>query len=485
MRKAIDNIKKNKLFYTVLLLILIVFVYTCSNTFLANDDLPYMFFYRGTTRISNILHAFKNQAVDYFNLNARVIVHFVLQCVLMFDKKLWCILNPIMIVITFFFMVKIIKIYSKSDKNFNNILNLIFICALFLMMFNYKQIIYWGAGSINYVWTYSILISMIYFYLKYGFSKNIFINFISILFISACHETTLVFSIIFIFGLFIIDYFQNKKIDKKFVLYFCALSISLLFIMLSPGNNNRMASDDIWNNMDFITKILTSIPVASKNLFNLNNWTNILPYIFIISILVSFSTTGSKYKRLCTASILAASLLAYSLDSGWIYFILIILLFTTELYINVVKERKNLSLISLSMYAVVFSTIITPLYAVGRPNYFFYLYIIMSSIIYFNDNRIYIKNSGYVLILMSIICSLLVANELYSYTRIGKIYRNRTEQIHIYKQNPTGVLILKKIPDDLTIYHIDSNQPSDSNYFTYRYFIQYYGLPEKTIIQFK
>ena len=60
--------KKNKYLYLITLILFIALLYTHFNTFLANDDIPYMFLYRTDVRVESILDAIKNQYTDYFNL---------------------------------------------------------------------------------------------------------------------------------------------------------------------------------------------------------------------------------------------------------------------------------------------------------------------------------------------------------------------------------------------------------------------------------
>ena len=165
MSKFINIVKKeikdNKLLYIISLIIFIVLVYTHLNTFVSNDDLPYSFFYRGDERVKSLGQIFANQLADYKNLNGRFFVHFVLQFVLMFGKTLWSFINPLMIVTSLIMLVKIIKLKVKCSNNLGTIL-LVFMC--FFLMFNYKAIIYWVAGSVNYVWVYTLLLIILYLY---------------------------------------------------------------------------------------------------------------------------------------------------------------------------------------------------------------------------------------------------------------------------------------------------------------------------------
>ena len=221
------NFMKNKYFYLIITIIFMVLLYTHSKTFLANDDLPYMFLYRTDVRVDSLLDVIKNQCADYFNINGRIVVHSILQTVLMFDKNLWSILNPIMIILGIIFLIKIVNIKNKKT---NKILSLLLGISMYLLLINFKQIIYWVAGSVNYVWVFTLLISLVYLHLKHGFHKNKYINILIIFTLCLLHECTMVFTIIYILGNMIIDWYQSKKINKDYLFYMIGFLGSLVLL---------------------------------------------------------------------------------------------------------------------------------------------------------------------------------------------------------------------------------------------------------------
>ena len=208
------NFMKNKYFYLIITLTFMVLLYTHCNTFLANDDLAYMFLYRTNVRVDSILDVIKNQYADYFNINGRIIVHSVLQIVLIFEKKLWSILNPIMIILGIIILIKIVNL---KIKNTNKILSLLLGLSLYLLLFKFKQIIYWVAGSVNYVWVFTLLILLVYLHYKHGFHKNKYVNMFIIFTLCLLHECTMVFTIVYIIGNMIIDWYQTKKFNKEYI----------------------------------------------------------------------------------------------------------------------------------------------------------------------------------------------------------------------------------------------------------------------------
>ena len=80
---------------------------------------------------------------------------------------------------------------------------------------------------------------------------------------------------------------------------------------------------------------------------------------------------------------------------------------------------------------------------------------------------------------------LLFGQEIYIYANIGNVHSTRLQQIEEYKRNgQDGTLNLKEMPSKICYYHMDCNLPNEE-WFTYRHFLLYYGLNEKTKIEFK
>lgn len=474
--------KKYRFIIFIILIFLGCLLFAHFNTFLANDDLPYSFYLRGENRIKTLGQILSNQLADYKHLNGRFFVHCTLQFVLIFGKKLWSFINPIMIILT---LIMIFGISKRFNKKINKELSLVLGIILYLLMYNYRQIMYWVAGSINYIWVFAFLSIFLYLYYKYGFCKIKIINTLIIAILCAIHECTMVFTIIFVLSNMGYDWFKNKKLNKNYFIYILGFAGSLV-LLLSPANNLRMVSDEVWNSLTFFEKIFTSIPVVSKNLFYLKDINNILPYIFIISVIynLKFKENDNIANTLVFLNLIISAI-SFVSNNGWIYFTLTILLVISEYYSNYKKNRAELTCLSLSFYAVIFSNILTPLYAAGRPNYYFYIYIILYAMISFNNllkNKKLILLSAIVLVLL---CSGLLIKEVIVYNYIGNVYQSRIESIKEYKENDCkGILYLKKIDEKYKIYHIDANLPT-KEWFTYRYYLQYNDLPLDTEIVYE
>ena len=478
-----NNIKKNKYYYLIIIIIFIALFYTHLNTFLANDDLPYMYLYRTDVRVNSIIDVLKNQFVDYFNISGRVLVHIVLQLTLMFDKKIWNIVNPIMIISGLIILIKIVNLDDKNNNN-NKILYLLLAVSLYLMLFNFKQIIYWVAGSVNYVWVFTFLILLVYLHYKYGFYKNKYINVIIIFMLCLLHECTMVFTIIYILGNMLLEWYQDKKFNKNYILYILGFLGSLVLI-LSPANQYRLASDGLWNELNILEKLVISIPVVSKNIINITNYKNMISYIFILVIIILLLKNKDKCSKINLLLIIIDMLLIYILKNNWLYFILVILLMFGEIYTYLKNKNYKKIILCLAIYGVVYFNILVPTYAAGRPNYYFYMYVILIAISLLKDiineyNNI--KKICYVI--LSVTCIFLLSYEIYIYKNIGIYHQDRIDQIEKYKkESKDDILYLTEIPIKYNSYHMDINLPNKS-WFTYESFINYYNLPNGIDIEY-
>jgi hypothetical protein len=177
----------------------------------------------------------------------------------------------------------------------------------------------------------------------------------------------------------IIDWYQSKKFNKDYIFYIIGFLGSLV-LLLSPANQNRLVSDEIWNNLNIIEKLLTSIPVISKNILNITNYKMPLSYIFILIISILLIKNKDKFSITNLILIIINVILIYIFNNNWLYFTLVLLLVVGEIYTYIKNKQYENIILCLSIYAVVYFNIISPTYASGRPNYYFYMYIILVAI---------------------------------------------------------------------------------------------------------
>ena len=297
LKKIKYKMNCNKRCLILLLIIFITLVYCHFNTMILNDDLPYSLYFRVDNRICDVIGIIKNQIFDYSNINARVFLHFLVQFLLIYDKNLWAILNPIVIILNIVLMSYFIKIIT--NKKIKNINLLILSTIAFFLLYNYKYLIYWVAGSVNYVWVFLLLILFSIYYYKYGLLKYKKITSIICLVGSMICEANAIFIIGVILSDLIINLFlkkRSKKIIKPYIL-FLILSVSgFLFILLAPSTLNRLDGDSYWQNLSLTKKLMITIPVISSNLFKISIY-NVYPLLNSLSIVFYFYKKERFYLR--------------------------------------------------------------------------------------------------------------------------------------------------------------------------------------------
>jgi hypothetical protein len=77
-----------------------------------------------------------------------------------------------------------------------------------------------------------------------------------------------------------------------------------------------------------------------------------------------------------------------------------------------------------------------------------------------------------------------MTNEIYIYNYIGSIKKDRLIAIQKYINKETDKLYYKKIEDKYYLYQMDMNEPTNEDYYAYKYFLDYYNLPYDTVIEF-
>lgn len=483
----IKFLNKNKFLILLLIAIVVLFTYCGLQTFVINDDLPYSLFYRGPERITNISQIIQNQLSDYLTINGRFFIHCVVQFVLMFGKNLFSIINALCIVTTLMFMKKIINLKSLDFK-LDSIYTILFLLGMFLLLGNFKYLIYWVAGSVNYIWLFTLLIIFIYYYLKVGLKKYKILNFILFFVFSMVHECSFVFILFLIIADFIkilID--KKEKLDKKTILlylgYVVFAVVGGLIVLKAPGNTVRTSTAQWWYDMPFIDRIFKSIPVVSSNLFGLFNIENLIPTILVITLIFYGIKLKNKLVNITTLSVTLISILSLILNNGWLYFVLCILIFIDLIIINYINKDNEMSVLTLAFYAVVFSMIITPEYSGARPNYYIYIWMIIYICIFINSflNKNSIINIFKVIIIF--FSMFMCYREIKIYNYIGNIHKERLNQIEKVKKEDLKVLEYKIIDEKYAKYHPDPNSPSDNSYWAYNYFRYYYGLDEDVTIK--
>jgi len=460
--------------------------YCATQTFIINDDLPYSMYYRGSERITNIKEIIFNQIQDYQNISPRIFVHSVVQFLLIFNKDLWSILNPMMIILTIILLAYIVKTLIKN-KDIKFIWLLIAFTFLYLLLYNHKYIIYWVAGSVNYVWTFVLLLLFIIFALKGGLKKHFIWSAIIIAFLSALHECLAVFLIIYVLSYMILEYLKDKNEFKtffwKYFTYLIAAILGFSFLLLAPSTTARISTGE-FAELSLIGKLLVSIPTISTNVFAVKNIYNLFPVLFIISIGYYIFKKYNKYFFSYFISACLLMIVGISFNNGWFWFILGVFLLIIQ-SIMLFKDKKYcLIAILISGYAVSYSLAITPEYLYGRTNYYLFLILSLLTVynIFTNADGKFEKNL--IKILFGLGCLITICFEIYIYNYIGEIKNSREQSILAAKRGESKIIEIKKMKYPFNKFHIDSNGLVSKDYWAYKHFKNYYNLPDDVDIKF-
>lgn len=468
----LKNIRKNKLIVGFLLILFLILVFCHFQTMILNDDLPYSLYFRANNRITNVLEIIKNQVFDYSHINPRIFIHSIVQFLLIFDKNLWSVVNPLIIIGIIVLMSYLINELTGQKTKF---IYLIIACTLsFLLLYDYKYLIYWVAGSVNYVWVFFLFLLVILYYLKVGFTKKPVVTFfLCLIFAILCEATSIFIIVLLVFDLIkkLATDKEDKKIVIKYILYLVGAFIGFAFLMFAPSNVGRMSGDDTWASLNLLEKLNTSLPVISEKVFNVFDIYNLFPLLMGISIIYFLR----KDKNLKWFTIGAGLSIVLSFNTSWGWFLFSILLLIFQSYIFIKNKDYKLIGILLGGYAVLYSLAITPEYSACRTAFHLLLIISMATIYNFS----YLN--GFNKIMKVIICVgviFTITFEIIIYAYIGSVKKERDASLEKVINGESTVLEVKLIKEPFSKFHIDANNPVDKNYWAYAAFEDYYKLPE-------
>lgn len=473
----LKKVKENKFLFFFITVLYIILVYCHMNSFIISDDLTYSLFKRAGPRITNIFEIIENQIYDYSNVNSRVIIHFFVQLLLIHGKTIWNFLNPVVIIIGILYMSKIIQLQVK--KRISLFLSFLSSAICFFLLFDKYYLVYWLAGSINYVWVFTMWIIYIYYFLKGNLKNKYLINYIvMLLFVMLC-ECSMVMCYVFIIGNMALRLYKKGTIHKKDLAFIVILVLGAIFHLSSPGNLKRLSIDPTWNSLSFLSKISISLPIVSYNLFNLNNVKDLLPVLFFIGTILNLLKDNDKKLNFMGLLLSISGATASFSNNKWLYVLFSLLLLICNIIYYITNKEYKMLILFLMFYVTSYFIIITPEYYRGRVNYYFDLFMGIYFFIALYNNY---KTSNLFNIVIFIISLLLIIIHCYIYTKIGNFVKERNKNIEVERVKNSGILKIREIPFDCDIYHIDCNFQDIDYYWASDAFLKYYNLDKNTKI---
>lgn len=196
-------------------------------------------------------------------------------------------------------------------------------CLIFLIPEKFlSSSVFWITGSLNYLWPISLLMILL-FYVYNTYTKQLKLNNIQfivlILFtilVSNNEQTALIFITFLIIYIFI-DYRDNQKFRKEFIILFSVSIIFSAITYLSPGNFNRLNSEIISLFPSFDT-----LTVFDKIFIGFNFATNVLfsdfeYYLLLMSILL-FIVNKKENKFSKVVSVIPIVIMITKITFNWI-----------------------------------------------------------------------------------------------------------------------------------------------------------------------
>ena len=231
-------------------------------------------------------HHMISQAIGmYFSWEGRLMSR-VLINILTCNKWLWNIINSFAILGIIYYINKIVKFKNKKIM-----IILASSILLFMNVFTFSQTITWIAGNITYLFVIPLL--LMYMYIIYNNKDNtkitntilILLNIIIPMFVEHMAIILILLNIYFVGK----DYYKNKRINKKLIIFTIISICSFASMYFSPGNNIRKGMENIeFNKLSLFGKIIYNIP-------NLINFTYIINYYLLLLLIIGNLLLIKKY----------------------------------------------------------------------------------------------------------------------------------------------------------------------------------------------
>ena len=354
MKKIIDAYTKNKkIVFVSLTLLFFVLIFILNKIYpLYFDDWVYSLTWNGADRsyvphrVNSLLDIFQTQCNLYHQWTGRVVLHGINQFLLMLNPYLKYLINTSAYIIYIYIIYK----YCKRSVFIQNSLYLIIFCSSFLLLPNLLETTIWTTGSANYLW--GTLILILYIYPYYKFTQESFYNNkigFSIVFgllgiiAGGTNENTVLSTICV---LFVYIYYLKKsktKIPQWMIFGLVGLIIGAVFMLVAPGNFNRVQIYTHESSMTFLDLIKT----GSKNIYHIyKHWVLVgLSSLTIVFYLVACSKKLlKKQNKLAIVGLFLMAHISIFAMVGSMYFPLRVTFFATTL----------LSITTIKLYNILF-----------------------------------------------------------------------------------------------------------------------------------
>ena len=282
MRKWFKNNYKTIIILSSIFLVIYILN---SITPIMSDDFGYSF-NLDHERLNGIRDIGNFQIAHYKWWGGRIVAHTLVQLFLLGPKTIFNIFNSL----CFTALILLMYLISKKEKKDNKLIIPIMFFLIYFLQPVFGQCCLWLTGSCNYLWTTTIVLFLLYFFVKMKEKKDgiIYTTFIFLLGIVAgwTNENTSVSMIIILILLMISQRLDNIKIKIWQILGLIGSIIGFTIMILAPGNYIR--NNTYTEEVSFIVKIFNRFIECTKGIFK---------YELIILILFVVLLCFLKYKE--------------------------------------------------------------------------------------------------------------------------------------------------------------------------------------------
>ena len=240
-----------------------------------------MYNFADNERITNIFQVFPSMVAHYAELNGRTAPHFLAQCLLIFPKPVFNVVNSLVFTSFVYLIYKV----TSTSKDFRPIMFFTIPVLFWLNTPVFGQIFLWVLGCFNYYWAYFFGLIFMYFYIKLyrseaELSPKAYIGLCILGFFFGGYSENTSFPVIFVsFLLLALTSYKLKNIRflAKYSLPVALGAIGYLIMLLYPTSSSKIGAFTISSLLHNMVDLFTSYYTRHQSLLIL------LAILFVIA----------------------------------------------------------------------------------------------------------------------------------------------------------------------------------------------------------